>query len=316
MGPVTFVLGWAADEVAGVHSLLLLTILGTAMLLPTLRFAELASRRLRGSQPTRPVVVLAAFTIATALWVEMPLFGHLDDCLVLLPLTAALWAIACDRPVLGAVLVGAACAGKPWGVVGVPLLLAPVLGRRRWRAIAVAGGVVAMVYGPFVLGDWHTLTAGKPTLLVGRLSSLQLLGIAAGSHPWGWLRAVQFGVAVGLGAVAVIRRRMAAALLIGIAVRLLLDPGTNPYFPAGLAVAALVFDMASGRRLPVASLLALVVWAPSFTPTLPAAVGTVVRTVAILLIVGFALARHRPGACVADVKPDGSDCRRTSDGRV
>lgn len=290
MGPVTFALAWVADDIAGVHSLLLLTLLGTAMLFPTLRLAELGVRRLPGSQPARPVVVLAAFAITTALWVQMPLFGHLDDCLVLLPLTAAFWAIACERPVLGAVLVGLACAGKPWGVVGLPLLLAPLPGRSRWRAFAVAVGVVAMVYGPFLLADLHTLTAGKPTLLVDRLSSLQLLGIARGSHPWGWLRAVQFGVAVALGAVAVARRQLSSALLIGIAVRLLLDPGSNPYFPAGLALVALVFDMASESRWPVTSLLALVVWLPSFTSTLPSAIGTIVRTAALLLLIWIACA--------------------------
>lgn len=286
MGPLTLALARLADVAAGTRALLVLTVLGCLLLVPTLRFAELAATRLRAGQPVRPVTLLVGFVIATALWVEMPLFGHLDDCLVLLPLMAAVWAVASGRPLLAAALVGAACAGKPWGLVGVPLLLAPSPGGSRVRAVALAGCIVALVYSPFLLADHHTLTAGKPTLLVDRLSSLQLLGIHEGTHPWGGLRAVQLGLAVCLGVLACARRRWSAVLLLGVAARLLLDPGSNPYFPAGLAAAAVLFDLAGRRRLPWASLITLVVWMPWFA-SISDRWGTMIRTSALLALIGL-----------------------------
>jgi hypothetical protein len=49
----------------------------------------------------------------------------------------------------------------------------------------------------------------------------------------------------------VVRRRWEGVLLMGVAGRLLIEPGTNHYYVAGLAVGALVWDSLAGQgRLP------------------------------------------------------------------
>jgi len=177
------------------------------------------------------------------------IYAHLDDVLVLLALVVAMWAVSLRRPwVVGAAL-GAGMAFKPWAIVGLALVLA--LPRREWwRAALAAGAVAAAAWMPFVLGDPATVGALRPQVSTSPASVLGLFGVPFGDSP-AWVRPVQFCAALALGALAVARGRWGAVLLVGIAVRVGLDPEVFLYYSAGFLVAALTWDLLrSPRPLP------------------------------------------------------------------
>jgi hypothetical protein len=147
-----------------------------------------------------------------------------------------------------------AIAAKPWGVVAVPLVLA-LDGAWRWKALAIAAGIGAVAWLPFVLADPGTLDTVKPAVITDEASVLHLFGLSL-TEPPSWVRPVQLGAAIALGATAALRGRWAAVLLVGIAMRLALDPRAFLYYSVGLAMAALAWDLLRSRHpLPVYTLV-------------------------------------------------------------
>jgi hypothetical protein len=148
-------------------------------------------------------------------------------------------------------LIGLAAGFETWAVLGAPILLLASARREALRGLAALGGVVSLLYLPFVLaGDFRMfdyawkVVAGAPASLL----------LEPGSpFPW-WMRAIQGGAAVGVGAcVAVLTRRSPAGVwavpLAIAAVRVGLEPSVNDwYFIAvetlGLVAAA---DLCTGR---------------------------------------------------------------------
>jgi hypothetical protein len=78
------------------------------------------------------------------------------------------------------------------------------------------------------------------------LSALRVLGVHDARTP-PWDRPVQAAVGVAAGLVAIYRGRWPAVLLAAVAARLVLDPGTDKYYVAGLVVGAVIWDVVGAR---------------------------------------------------------------------
>lgn len=180
-------------------------------------------------------------------WAELSMqSGHLDDVLALTFGVLGLLAVTRDRPVLAALVVAAAADSKPWAFGFCALLLA--LPPRRW---VVAGAAwlagIAVAWAPFFLADAHTIDAFHYQIRNSAASALRALGVTSARTPT-WCRSAQLVVGTALAALVAIRRAPAAVLLMVVAVRLLLDPGTHTYYDAGLVTATLLVDVLLIRR--------------------------------------------------------------------
>jgi hypothetical protein len=196
---------------------------------------------------------------------------------------------------ISAVLLALAVDFKPWAVpFAVILLAAP---RRKWFGVAAIWlGVVGVVWAPFVLADPATLSAARFAIPVSPASTLRLVGLPDRVTP-AWCRYAQLVGGIALAAVAVRNRRLGAAFLVTIAVRLLLDPAAKNYYDAGLLLAAGIFDLtATLSIIPYATLAAaLLVYLPSYALQGSPAVQGAVRTLALLALIVTALSVRRPG---------------------
>ncbi len=209
----------------------------------------------------RRLVALTAFfggLVVMQAWSPLAtIYARLDDVVLLGAITVAVWAVAVRRPWLAGAALGVGMTLKPWGVVAFPLLLA--LPRREWlRAGGIAGAITVAAWLPFVIADPSTLSAVRPQVMTVPASVLALLGVPLGDAPL-WVRPVQFGAALLLGSVAVARGRWAAVPLLGIALRVGLDPEVWLYYSTGLLLAALAWDLLrSPHPLPVWTLAGFV----------------------------------------------------------
>jgi hypothetical protein len=217
--------------------------------------------------PARHARVLLGGLVAAPAWTVLSVrWAHLDDALALVLLAVLVWAVATrpGHPVAGGVALAAACAAKPWAVVGFALLLVLPTGRRRALGYAVA--LTAAAWGPFLVADSSTLAALRPDVGVSDSSVMWLLGYRGDSLP-SWDRTVQLVGAPLLAVVAIWRRSWPGALLAGIALRLALDPQDIAYYAAGAVLVALVADLFGHRALvPWLTLSTAVVWWQPFVP--------------------------------------------------
>lgn len=200
-----------------------------------------------GAWTARRRALLAA-CIAAPSWLYLSVHStHIDDVGALLAGVLGWYAVVRRRPVWAGLALGLAVDSKPWAVPFLALLLALPDWRGRWRAAATATIVIALAWAPFVLGDTHTLTAlSHYTIAITPRSALRVLGVHGASTP-PWDRSAQLLLGLALGALAVRRHRTEAVLLIAMAARIALEPGTNRYYTAGLAVGALLVDLLGTR---------------------------------------------------------------------
>ena len=200
-----------------------------------LRPAEIDRRTLLAGMFVVPVWCYLAVSVA-----------HLDDVLTLLFGVLGLRAVVARRAVLASGLLALAVDAKPWALPFGRLLLLLPQGRRR-HAVLTYATVVTVAWLPFLLGDIGTVHALRYTIPNTDFSALRVLGIdAPRTPPWDRPTQVLVGLAVSLLALA--RRRWALVLLATIAARVVLDPGTNHYYVAGIVVGAAVWDIAGSRR--------------------------------------------------------------------
>jgi hypothetical protein len=182
------------------------------------------------------------------MWSEVSVrFGHLDDVLALFFTTLAVHALARGKAVAVGVFLALAVDSKPWAAGFLPLVLAlprPALK----RALLCFGGLVAVAWLPFYLGDLHSFAAAKFTIPNQPASSLRWLGVSDPATPW-WDRPAQFAVGLGLGSVAVWRGRWPAVVLLGANARILLDPSVYTYYTASILLGTLLWDAVGQRRL-------------------------------------------------------------------
>lgn len=190
-------------------------------------------------------VLVGGFALVPA-WVVIAEYAHLDDALALILAALAMVLVAREHPLLAAVAVGLAAATKPWAVV-----LAPILLHHGWRAavrpLVVAGGVALACWAPF-LTDPGTLSAlWSFRLDVDLTSGLAAMGVQVDADMPAWVRPAQMGGGLLLGAVAALRGRWTGVLLVGVAVRVALDPNPMHYYGTGVVLGALAWDVTRGR---------------------------------------------------------------------
>jgi hypothetical protein len=190
------------------------------------------------------LTVLLGGAVFIASWMDLVLYGHVDDALVLSFAAVAMWACAARRPALAGVMLGLAFGSKQWAVVLFPLVLA-FEGRARFRAAGWALGIAMSVWAPFLLADPHTVNSARN--LVAADSTLKLLSLS-GLSPW-WWRAVQLSAAFAAAAWVVHRGWWWAMLLVATGVRIALDPATWDYYAAGLVLGAFAFELIGSKRL-------------------------------------------------------------------
>ncbi|WP_369069953.1 hypothetical protein [Kineococcus terrestris] len=233
-----------------------------AALLPlTCRWLELLGEHWRGPSPWRPATTFVGGLFAAIWWWRLGgEFAHPDDALVVAGGVAGLLVGARGRPLLGSVLLGLAVSGKPWAV-GLLVLALAFGGRARWRRLLLAGAAALAPWAPFVLLDPATLLAlSGYRVAVWSSAPLALLGLAEEPVP-GWVRPVQFLLALGVVALAVAVGRADLGPFLAVAARLALEPQAWDYYFASLVVAALVADVlrrrAAGPWLTIGTVLVL-----------------------------------------------------------
>lgn len=190
-------------------------------------------------------VLLGGFALVPA-WVVIAEYAHLDDALVLALAVYAMLQLARDRTLPAAVAIGLAAATKPWAVVLVAALLRGGA-RSALRPLLVAGGVAVACWAPFLTDPQALPALSSFRLAVDGASGLAALGVEVGSGMPTWVRPVQVGAGLLLAAVATYRGQWTAACLVGLAVRVALDPNPMHYYGSGVVLGALLWDVARRR---------------------------------------------------------------------
>jgi len=205
---------------------------------------ERTSASLRGnSRPTgfAAFSTLLGGVVVIFAWSNLAVSAvHIDDALANALTVGAILAVVRGRPVWTGVVIGLAVASKPWAAIFVPLVFV-FDAKGRVRSATATGAVILLAWGPFVLADRGTMSAGAPRVPVSTASVLALFGVEPGSAP-SWLRLAQLVVCAGLVALSVVSGRARAALLVGVAGRLVLDPGVFNYYSVGLIAGAYVWE--------------------------------------------------------------------------
>jgi hypothetical protein len=213
-------------------------------------------------RPERPArtsrrIGLVAGMALVPIWDYLALGSlHIDDAIAMAAAVLAVWGVARRHPLVVAIALGAAANAKPWAVVFLPLALAVPAEDRR-RTLGIAAALAFLPWLPFVFaapGTVQTLRAFRIHNM--STSALRALGVHAASTP-PWDRPAQLGLGLAAATIAVRRGRWPGVLLVGVSIRLLLDPGAHLYYTAGLVVAALVWDLLGSRwTIPWVTLLA------------------------------------------------------------
>ena len=207
-------------------------------------------------------------------------------------------------------------ATKPWFVVFLPLLFAlPRQEQAKATLLTLAGA--AAWWLPFIVAAPATVhSVGGYETVPDPGSILYLLGVHGDAS--GWLRELQ--MLAGLAAVAFVVRRRSwrEAILVGMAVRLALDPFSYSYYVLGPLVGAMLLDLARAHRsrLPRWTLgtLALVwvlprldthspVWGHLFGPVHLPVVSALARAAWVLAIAVVLARRVQPTSLQQNVTP-------------
>jgi hypothetical protein len=203
--------------------------------------------------------VLIAGLAFIPMWIEVAVrFGHLDDVLALFFTALAVRSVTRGSAVLTGACLALAMDSKPTALAFVPLLLA--LPKEKWlRAALWCGGLVAVAWLPFFIGDSRSFAAAQFAIPNHPASALRWLGVGDPETP-GWDRPAQAALGLALGCVAVWRGRWAAVVLLGANARIVLDPSVYTYYTASVLLGTLLWDVIGQRRLvPWWSWLALII---------------------------------------------------------
>lgn len=259
MGPLTLVVaalitpaGGATGVIVGAATMMLLGVLVLVMMVHAVPLIPAVERLGR---------LLVVGALLAPAWAVLAVhYGHLDDALALTATVAAMLAMTRSRPWLVAVLLAVATGCKPWAAPFAVVLLASP---RAARHLALFLACVAVPWAYFVVRDPATLHITSFAIDVAPDSALRAFGVSAASTP-AWDRPLQLTLGVALGVWLVKRGRAYAVPFVVLAVRMLLDPGTYPYYTTGLVVAALLLDLLGrGHRLVPWHTVGVVVWLAS-----------------------------------------------------
>jgi hypothetical protein len=230
---------------------------------------------------TSNTVLLLGGAVVVLTWSDVAVrTAHIDDAIALVALTAAMRACAGNEGLPTGVALTIAAAVKPWAIMFAPLAFVPS-GRRLARFVLI-GAVVALTWLPFVLADFRTLDTADFTIGNDPTSVLRALGIDDPDTP-PWARPAQIIGGTVVVAVVVASRRWPAALLAGVAWRLLLEPGANRYYTVGFVLGALLVEfLARPGRLPLWTLAAAIVLEATGSPEMPGTVGRYLRLACVI----------------------------------
>jgi hypothetical protein len=203
-------------------------------------------------------------------------YGHPEELLATALTVGAVLAALRDRAVAAGLMLGAAVACKQWAVIAVlPALLAAP--RQHVRLLAAAAGAGGALLLPFVLADPAAYATAqqavgssarwfRPRQLWWPFGDVPPAGLnpppgSAVTPAWLTLVAKPLIVAITLPLSALWLRRRTdrtdALLLLALIflLRCLLDPWNVLYYHLPLVVALLAWEVVSGRRIPVLTLL-------------------------------------------------------------
>lgn len=267
IGPIALLASLAAMPAGVVGALAIWQALGAAagvVVLWQIRRIGAAARPdlLRDGRLDRRVAVAAVFFVPVWLFLAVGV-THVDDVLALLFTVLALRAVVAGRPVLTGVLLGLAVDAKPWALpFGCLLLLLSAPGaaggagrtaaehgagrRAVLSGAATMAAVIAVAWLPFFLADPRTSNALHFTIANTELSALRVLGVHDPRTP-SWDRPAQAVLGTVMALLAWRRGRWAAMVLLAVGARVVLDPGTNKYYVAGVVVGAALWDILGAR---------------------------------------------------------------------
>jgi Glycosyltransferase family 87 len=285
--------------------------------------AAFLAERARAAASGRWWLVVLGLGAASPLAWQGVWFGHPEELLATALAVGAVLSALGGRALLAGALLGLAVASKQWAVLAVlPTLLAAP--EHRIRLLAAAAGAGGAVMLPIMLADAGAFAAAqegvtssaqwfRPRQLWWPLGAAPPPGI---EHPVGaavtpaWLAPYPKPLIVALSlplAALWVRRggpRSDALLLLALLmlVRCLLDPWNVIYYHLPLVIALLAWEVVSGRRVPVVSLLATAgVWLSFQTYDVSYGYGPWLVYLAWTLPLAAYLARelYRPGPLLA-----------------
>jgi hypothetical protein len=250
IGPISLAAAWLLSPAGPAVSLRLAQAVGAAAGLALIPVAAAVARHARPDlavDALRRRLRLAAACYLPA-WLYLAVASvHLDDVLALLCGHLAVLAAVRRRPLLAGLLLGLAVDAKPWALTFAAILLVLPGWWARARGAAITAVTVGAAWLPFLVADPRTLAAVRFTIPNTAYTALRVLGVDSARTP-PWDRPAQALLGLGLAALAVRRGRWAAVPLVAVMARIVLDPGTNMYYPAGVTAGALLWDVAGSRR--------------------------------------------------------------------
>ena len=261
-GPVSL-LAYGAADVFGVHRFpLIVALSGLVTTGVVIRWSS--SCRRVPAVPGMPAVWAGGGLVLLLEWRSLATWGHLDDALVLMIVVVSLLQVDRGRPRIAVLLVGVTLAIKPWAVLLVPVTLGE---RGPWyrRALppVLSIGIGGLFWLPFVLASPDTLDGIRPSVEIAADSIVHLVLRDRMAEVPAALRVTQLLLGMVVVWWTVRRRHAGCALLAGIAMRLLFEAATWPYYTAGLVLGAFVWDMIESRwRTPWATLAAAALLIP------------------------------------------------------
>ncbi|MEV4509177.1 hypothetical protein AB0K00_09505 [Dactylosporangium sp. NPDC049525] len=250
IGPVALLAAMAAMPAGAAGGLAIWQVLGAAaglVVLWQVRQVGAAARPdlLHDGRLDRRVAAAAVCFVPVWLFLAVGV-THVDDVLALLFAVLALRATAVGRPVLTGALLGLAVDAKPWALPFGCLLLLLDGRRKALSAATTMTAVIAAAWLPFFLADPATSNALHFTIPNTELSALRVLGVHDARTP-PWDRPAQAVLGTVLALLAWRRGRWAAMVLLAVGARVVLDPGTNKYYVAGVVVGAALWDVLGSR---------------------------------------------------------------------
>lgn len=302
IGPVAFLVAGLVGDTGPAHGVLAAQILCALLGLAIIILVRLIARTISAPensqlQATRvdSRLLIAAYAFVPV-WMYLAVASlHLDDALALTLGVAAVLAARRGHAIVCGAALALAIDSKPWALPFVVVILLLPSIRLRMFAVATAALGVLIAWAPFFLADPETVRALHFTIVNTRISALRVLGVADPRTP-SWDRPAQTAVGILLASWVVRQRRWPALLLVVMTVRVVLDPGTNRYYMAGLVVGALLWDVCgSSLRVPVWSSAVLLIYGLRWIHGLDPLHGWLVVVFA-LCVLGFVVVPTRSGS--------------------
>ncbi len=230
------------------NGFVLASIVSGALGLGVVALIEQSIRRRKPRTLPPGLITLTAGPVIVFAWAKLGGYGHLDDALIV---AAAVYVSSTSKRESWWIVaaLGLAIGFKPWSVVFLPLAIE--VGKSSWRRYRLAMCALAVggfCWLPFVLADPATLDSIRPTVSIASDSVMRLL-LPHASEPTAVFRILQLAGAASIALIAVQSGRREGAMMAALAVRIATDPGTWPYYTAGLLVAAAIWDVALVRRV-------------------------------------------------------------------